>query len=165
MGVDQRRRRQRRRLEGLTLDGIAVGGMSDWPRSLIKRIHPIPRIETTPIAIGIRRARSNGGRGCIPSDKVLPRLYPHSFHFRKRRPGLWVARPERGSLGQVSWIREEGRVAFSVCTRLVGRHARLSILMVGSPDLLFQSTNPCRRAMTAAWVRSVTPSLVKIPLT
>jgi hypothetical protein len=63
----------------LKLDGVAVGGMSDLPRPLVKRIHPIPRIETTPIAIGIRRARSNEGRGCIPG-KVLPRLYPHSFH-------------------------------------------------------------------------------------
>ncbi|MEO7839907.1 MAG: GNAT family N-acetyltransferase [Anaerolineales bacterium] len=48
-------------------------------RLLVKKIHPIPRIETTPIAMGIRSARSNEGRGCIPG-KVLPRLYPHSFH-------------------------------------------------------------------------------------
>jgi len=65
----------------LKLDGIAVGGMSDLPRVLVNKIHPIPRIKTTPIAIGIRSARSNEGRGCIP-DKVLPRFYPHSFHYR-----------------------------------------------------------------------------------
>lgn len=34
------------------------------------------------------------------------------------------------------------------------------------PSLFYaQSTNPCRRAMTAAWVRSVTPSLVNMALT
>src|SRR5215216_2686782 len=65
----------------LKLDGIAIGGTSDLPRALAKRIQPIPRIETTPIAIGIRSARSNEWRGCIP-DKVLPRLYPRSFHYR-----------------------------------------------------------------------------------
>jgi hypothetical protein len=54
----------------LVLDGIAVGGRSDLlidsPRLLVERIHPIPRIETTPMAIGIKSARSNEGRGCIP---------------------------------------------------------------------------------------------------
>ena len=34
------------------------------------------------------------------------------------------------------------------------------------PSLFYaQSTSPCRRAMTAAWVRSVTPNLAKIALT
>src|SRR5688572_8376176 len=62
--------------------GTAVEGLNVSLRSLDKKIHPIPRIETKPIAIGIRSVRSNGGRGCIPG-KVLPRLYPHSFHYKK----------------------------------------------------------------------------------
>src|SRR5215216_3298490 len=80
----------------LTLDGIAVRGMSDVPRSLVNKIHPIPRIETTPIAIGIRSARSNEGWGCIP-DKVLPRLYPRSFHYGVPHAS-GVFKPERRSL-------------------------------------------------------------------
>src|SRR5215213_253878 len=64
----------------LKLEGVAVGRMSDWPRSLVSKIHPIPRSETTPMARGIKSARSSGGRGCI-RKKVLPRLYPRSFHY------------------------------------------------------------------------------------
>jgi hypothetical protein len=53
--------------------GVAVGGRSDRPGPLVRKIHAIPRIETTPTAIGIRRERSNEERGGIP-DIVLPRL-------------------------------------------------------------------------------------------
>jgi hypothetical protein len=65
----------------LKLDGITVGGRTVLPRPLVKKIHPIPRIETILITIGIRSARSNEGRGCIP-DEVLPRFYPHLFRYR-----------------------------------------------------------------------------------
>jgi len=66
-------------------DGITVGALSDWLRTLVKRIHAIPSIETTPIAMGIRIVRSNEGRGCI-ADKVLLRFYPHSFRYRVPHP-------------------------------------------------------------------------------
>jgi hypothetical protein len=68
-----------RAAEEPTTDGVATGRIIRSQRSLVEKILTSPRIETTPIAIGIKRARSNEGRGCIP-DKVLPRLYPHSFH-------------------------------------------------------------------------------------
>ena len=74
------------------LDGIAVGALSDWPKTLVKRIHPIPRIETTPIAIGIKIVRSKEGRGCIP-DKVLPQFYPHSFRYRVPHPVAYLRFP------------------------------------------------------------------------
>ena len=55
--------------------GMTVGGSKALLRLPAEKIHAIPRIETTPIAIGIKRVRSNGERGCI-SD----RFYPHSFN-------------------------------------------------------------------------------------
>jgi hypothetical protein len=45
--------------------GTAVGGISDSPRSLVKKIHAIPRIETAPTTMGIKSSRLNEGRGCI----------------------------------------------------------------------------------------------------
>ena len=63
-------------LKELRLNGLAVGGRGDLPKLLVDKIHPIPRIETTLIAIGIKRERSKEGRGCI-ADKVLPPFYPH----------------------------------------------------------------------------------------
>ena len=88
----------------LVLDGIAVGGMSILARSLVQKIQPIPRIETTPMAIGIRSARSNEGRGCIP-DKVLPRFYPHSFRWAVRFFLLDTGRKYR-SFGRDAFYRE-----------------------------------------------------------
>jgi hypothetical protein len=76
----------------LKLDGIAVGALSDGPRTLVKRSHAIPRIETTPMAIGIRSVRSKEGRGCI-SEKVLPRFYPHSLRYRVPHPVVYLRLP------------------------------------------------------------------------
>ena len=65
----------------LKLDGVAVGGETVRPRRPVKKIKQIPRIETILIPTGIRSVRSNEERGCI-SDIVLPRLYPHLFHYK-----------------------------------------------------------------------------------
>ena len=64
--------------------GSTVGGRNNSLKSPLQKSHAMPRSETTPTAIGMRRARSNAGRGGIP-DKVLPRLYPHSLIHRPSR--------------------------------------------------------------------------------
>jgi hypothetical protein len=76
------------------MDGIAVGGRRDRPISLDKKIHPMPRIETRPMAIGIKRERSNERR-----VSILPRFYPQSFHYGE--PGIRYQAALFGVLHQI----------------------------------------------------------------
>ena len=54
-----------------TAVGTAVGGLSVSLSTLVQMSHPIPRIETTPMTIGIKSVRSNAGRGCILGKVLL----------------------------------------------------------------------------------------------
>jgi hypothetical protein len=97
------------------MDGIAVEGRRDLPGPLAKKIHPMPRIETSPITIGIKRERSNEWR-----VSILPRFYPHSFHYEALGIRYLAA-----LFGELHKIHNRNLVLISVA-RVCARFARIS---------------------------------------